>query len=124
MKTWDDWSDLDINTKMCAILNVQSSPIGKAVDEMILALSMSNDAAVRLAIKGFSESQSVNGKDYCNNPADMWPIIVNNKIGVHPDAFKDGNWFAFDIDELIMQENTNPLRSAAIVFLEMNGVKP
>ena len=99
MKTWDDWSDFEIN---------------KAVGFIVKSIK-------RGKVNSYYERWC---PDYCNNPADMWPIIVNNKIGLQPDPFKNGNWFAFDIDELIMHENTNPLRSAAIVFLEMNGVKP
>lgn len=67
---------------------------------------------------------SVSGVFSIDNPADMWPIIVENKIGLSPDPFKAGVWFSYDIDELNIAESTSPLRAAAIVFLEMNGVKP
>lgn len=62
--------------------------------------------------------------DYCNNPADAWPIIVDNGITL---AFQDGNWWAdnlaywvdgveWNIGGII---DKNPLRAAMIVFLMM-----
>lgn len=62
--------------------------------------------------------------DPCNNPADAWPIIVENGITL---AFQDGNWWAdnlaywvdgveWNIGGII---DKNPLRCAMIVFLMM-----
>lgn len=62
--------------------------------------------------------------DPCNNPADAWPIIVENGITL---AFQDGNWWAdnlaywvdgfeWSIGGII---DKNPLRAAMIVFLMM-----
>lgn len=55
-------------------------------------------------------------KDYCNNPADAWPIIVENKINInHWEKF---GWIAdFCLYEHSHKEN--PLRAAMIVFLMM-----
>lgn len=62
--------------------------------------------------------------DPCNNPADAWPIIVENGITL---AFQDGNWWAdslaywvdgveWNIGGII---DKNPLRAAMVVFLMM-----
>lgn len=55
--------------------------------------------------------------DPCNNPADAWPIIVDNKLSIYPNAERWGvegpeanDPFHFD---------KNPLRAAMIVFLMM-----
>lgn len=71
--------------------------------------------------------------DYCNNPADAWPIIVENKISIVP---LDKDWIAMPLDKAIdgitgdydvcfyAQEgetDKNPLRCAMIVFLMMQG---
>lgn len=53
-------------------------------------------------------------KDYCNNPADAWPIIVNNKICIMPLAW--GGWRAMWEHG---QVDCEPLRAAMIVFLMM-----
>ena len=111
MKTWDDWSDSAITSKVCQVCGLDF----EVIDGVVLG-SIKHGGDNVLSVTGVV--------DYCNNPADMWPIIVNNKIGLQPDPVKNGNWFAFDNDELIMHENTNQLRAAAIVFLEMNGVRP
>lgn len=70
--------------------------------------------------------------DPCNNPADAWPIIIENKIAIIPDS-ADGEWVAFN--EFTLYEGdwmfasdperhvngSNPLRVAMIVFLMMKG---
>ena len=68
---------------------------------------------------------------YCNNPADAWPIILENKISViynkydelytacsnycHSWGCEFGDMVEFDNDT----GNENPLRAAMIVFLMM-----
>lgn len=57
--------------------------------------------------------------DYCNNPADAWPIIVGNAIGVMP--FKKGEAEAWSLSAGLLSNTTvkdkNPLRAAMIVYL-------
>lgn len=64
--------------------------------------------------------------DYCNNPADAWPIIVSNQISLmYEEAtgkwcagkpyWVDGCEWQLDIDVM----EANPLRAAMIVFLMM-----
>ncbi|EPY2901203.1 phage protein NinX family protein [Cronobacter sakazakii] len=64
--------------------------------------------------------------DYCNNPADAWPIIVDNEISLmYEEAigkwcagkpyWVDGCEWQLDIDVM----EVNPLRAAMIVFLMM-----
>ncbi len=63
-------------------------------------------------------------KDYCNDPADMWPIIFEYGIEISP--LYRGEWCASYISEYTYNEDPiyglqfsgeNPLRAAAIVFL-------
>lgn len=65
--------------------------------------------------------------NYCNNPADAWPIIVENEISIVDPVScgLDEKWIASkfypkfnkkDID----WDDKNPLRAAMIVFLRMN----
>ncbi|ELY5775167.1 phage protein NinX family protein [Cronobacter sakazakii] len=68
--------------------------------------------------------------DYCNNPADAWPIILEHGISFAFDKNED-EWvawgdFAFDLAGWDMKEqpaeykhHVNPLRAAMIVFLMM-----
>ncbi|EJC1153962.1 DUF2591 domain-containing protein [Cronobacter malonaticus] len=56
--------------------------------------------------------------DYCNNPADAWPIILSNRIGVVPGTASD-KWAAHYCNWDIAIADTNPLRAAMIVFLMM-----
>lgn len=56
--------------------------------------------------------------DYCNNPADAWPIILDNSISViQHEEYQGQPWFA--CKGRINATNINPLRAAMIVFLMM-----
>lgn len=68
--------------------------------------------------------------DYCNNPADAWAIISDNRIAIIPDS-AEGEWVAFNeftlyegdwmfaSDPTHHSNGKNPLRAAMIVFLMM-----
>lgn len=64
--------------------------------------------------------------DYCNNPADAWPIIESNRIGTIP-APEPGEWKAAhrnvgdDGSPYYFNKDKKPLRAAMIVFLMMKG---
>lgn len=64
--------------------------------------------------------------DYCNNPSDAWPIIVENKIstfytgeGVYGWAASSDVFEFYSKGKQIHQFDKNPLRAAMIVFLKM-----
>ena len=62
--------------------------------------------------------------DYCNNPADAWPIITENRIGIIP-APDAGKWKSAhrevgkDDTPYHFTQSDNALRAAMIVFLMM-----
>lgn len=75
--------------------------------------------------------------DYCNNPSDAWPIIVENKISIHHDIARysasslvydkkfENGFKVFNYNGEIGDISSRAaLRAAMIVYLEMNGVKP
>lgn len=89
--------------------------------------SYSNGYGMRQAIvKGVNcyGSQMVGGFEPCNNPADAWPIILKNRIGIIP-APGDGQWksahrgIGDDGTPHHFSLHDNPLRAAMIVFLRM-----
>ncbi len=64
--------------------------------------------------------------DYCNNPKDAWPIILEYKIGINTSGIKGDEgrlWWAeltFDgYGDNHYAEDKNPLRAAMIVYLMM-----
>ena len=77
-------------------------------------------------------------RDYCNNPSDAWPIIIENKIRISPimlmsddngEYMCTGEWEAgtlwdgcgaFYNSKYHECKGENPLRAAMIVFLMMN----
>jgi hypothetical protein len=69
-------------------------------------------------------------KNYCNNPADAWPIITANRISISFDGdFYDGkpsglvrahvNIASRDYMAVISDALENPLRAAMISYLQM-----
>lgn len=59
--------------------------------------------------------------DYCNNPADAWPIIEANNIAVIPyrHTLPQAWPTAFGVTSRFTTEDEKPLRAAMIVFLMM-----
>ncbi|HBH6867699.1 TPA: DUF2591 family protein [Serratia marcescens] len=80
-------------------------------------------------IQGFANKiAALNGmRDYCNNPADAWPIIVENFIAILPPKDKrdiNAAWVAYDDENSESGKmDPNPLRAAMIVFLMMKDAE-
>lgn len=93
------------------------------INEMVLH-HLENGNAMRLQQMSVASGET----DYCNNPADAWPIIVDSKITVHAPMRNDKpqEWLAFDVhnSDANFKEDKNPLRAAMIVFLMMQEQKP
>lgn len=109
MKTWDDWSDFEINKAVVCALGLKILSIWTVNPNVFITLG-SSEASKKV--------------DYCNNPADMWPIIYNSGMSIQaPDEYFD-EWHTSKLGVNISYCHKNPLRAAAIVFLMMNGVNP
>ncbi|UCQ43018.1 phage protein NinX family protein [Edwardsiella piscicida] len=67
------------------------------------------------------DDDTVRTFDPCNNPADMWPLIVENGIVVAPyrSATPEAWSTAFGLAAKFHAESQNPLRAGAIVYLMM-----
>lgn len=98
---YSKWTDFAIN-----------AAVGAATGE-----AKNSEPLLKLVIR------NSNGRRYdpCNNPADAWPIIVGNAIGVMP--FKKGESEAWSLSAGLLGNTTvkdkNPLRAAMIVYLMM-----
>lgn len=56
--------------------------------------------------------------NYCNNPADAWPIILKHKINIdHRASIKAGAMAKLSGNNEIYAVNDNPLRAAMEVYL-------
>lgn len=62
--------------------------------------------------------RKIGGFDPCNDPADAWPIITSNRIGIVPGTATD-KWAAHHGNWDIAIADVNPLRAAMIIFLMM-----
>lgn len=64
--------------------------------------------------------------DYCNNPADAWPIIVANKIWIR-ELYGIWDCKGFPVAPhpyaQVQFSDANPLRAAMIVFLMIQEAK-
>jgi hypothetical protein len=74
--------------------------------------------------------------DYCNNPADAWPIITQNLISIDPDyefidiseeqVFPSGLWISEYTNGrglFLRHADESPLRAAMIIFLKMKDAE-
>ena len=113
MKDYSAMSDKEINQRITAVVNGCEN----------WCLSDDESCFYDCGVDG-NQFYEVKIKDYCNNPSDMWPLIVDNKMDIcHIDSH--GVWKAFAIkdSEIVSHEDKNPLRAAAIVFLMLNEDK-
>ncbi len=69
-------------------------------------------------------SQRPDPVDYCNNPADSWPIIAGNGINFifQKDALSNVVGSVCRLSSF-WGESSNPLRAAMIVFLKMKDAE-
>lgn len=114
MKNYEEMSDFEINKRVFKAI-VGAKPLGYPHNA-----------------DGRSVGNEVNGNyrwfDYCNNPQDAEPIIIENRIGTIP-APDDGLWKAAHIKvgnddtPYHFTQDKNKLRAAMIVFLKMNEDK-
>ncbi|MER5006794.1 phage protein NinX family protein [Atlantibacter hermannii] len=121
MTDYSKLSDFEIN---CEVLAVFSPDIKH------MSLSGDNSCFYDCGPTGDGWNQ-IDIPDFCNNPADAWPIISANRISVEYDAEHQcdvpAEWVtAYGIDDLKVhivahQPCDKALRSAMIVFLMMQG---
>ncbi|MER7437302.1 phage protein NinX family protein [Pseudonocardia alni] len=112
--------------------------INKAVAEQLYkdkpSLIVQRDVPSRPAVTVFcdigdGEIVSILCADYCNNPADAWPIITENNISLIFDnpssVMATSNCVGWHSDEEppIHSSSNNPLRAAMIVFLMMKDAE-
>ncbi|AUR95680.1 NinX [Vibrio phage 1.210.O._10N.222.52.C2] len=115
---YEAMSDFEINKAVYEALELSPS------DSDLLFERIFNEfksiPELKLAFHGASDSYYT--KDYCNNWADMGPIIVENDIGIEPNHIASRKiWVAFNGQ--IAADSGNPLRAAAIVYLKMQECK-
>ncbi|AUR83810.1 NinX [Vibrio phage 1.042.O._10N.286.45.B8] len=112
---YEEMSDLQINSAVLCVIDERVSMMeyNEETDEFFYC-----DAAGEGG--GFFKAP-----DYCNNPSDAWPIILENKIGVMY------NWNRVDLWSAISPKSgydcdcndKNPLRAAMICFLKMKDAE-
>jgi hypothetical protein len=82
---------------------------------------------VHSEVMEISGLDSFKAKDYCNNPVDAWPIIVNNSISLECIVVNrhEKTWRAQFKTAYVKHRvnHKNPLRAAMIVFLMMQESK-
>ena len=120
MNDYSEMSDFEIN-KAVAVLENKDWVLLPCVDDALFVNVETED----------KDCYEYDTHQYnpCNNPADAWPIIIENRIGLVP-VFTCNNrcfsleptekWRAEKTDWSIEIEDRNPLRAAMILFLMMN----
>lgn len=104
---YSELHDQQINMMVCKALGLEMSSYAR-----IMTL---DDATILLA-----DNETL--VDYCNNPTDAWPIIVENRISIRNRYGND--WMAEnEWGKSHHHFDQNPLRAAMIVFLMMQDTK-
>lgn len=98
--------DAQINMMVCKALGHELSSYARII--------MQDDATILL-----SDNKTL--VDYCNNPADAWPIITEHKISIYAAILGDsrGEWGAEASFTEHYHFHNKPLRAAMVVFLMM-----
>lgn len=110
---------------------VSDFEINLRVARIILSGNTISEIERTLTSSVFYENfQGIKTFDPCNNPADAWPVIVENNITIindkncFPRATNDSFLFINDqFDDCIHWCDRNPLKAAMIVFLMMQESK-
>ena len=109
MRTWNDWSDLEVNRKVAEVL-------GKKVVQH----SMMFEGKLWV-IEGDNGIERL--PDYCNSWEEIGKIIVENGLSLEPYNYPYKAWLASTAFSIDVFSDKSPLRAVAIVFLMMNGVE-
>ncbi|MEI2684584.1 phage protein NinX family protein [Erwinia aphidicola] len=75
--------------------------------------AITNGKAIRLQQASVASGET----DYCNNAADAWPIILQNRLYIDPIYLKD--WCVTSECDSYREIHENPLRAAMICYLMM-----
>lgn len=99
-------SDAQINMMVCKKLGLGLSSYARIITQ--------DDATILL-----DDNKTL--VDYCNNWSDAGPIIVEHRINIEWHEWKNGIFrpYALNNETMKSRYDTNPLRAAMIVFLEM-----
>lgn len=127
INTYEEWTDFEINKAVAIALGYEV--LGD--DEYNKVFKENYPDSIWHVKTGHNHEEH---QDWCNNPSDMWPIILEHKISIEHESLNSesfsGGWCAMgdymDSDFSLVDvwsENENPLRAAAIVYLKMKENK-
>lgn len=115
---YEQLSDFEINKLVALKVSFHPSQWVEYEDDMVLLCSKALNDSPHCV-----DSEVI---DYCNNCADMWPLIFNNLIEIAPLANSE-NWKAVacsyskrGVPTSYTVRHYNPLRASAIVYLLIN----
>ena len=118
MTDYSKLSDFEINKRVCDVFWPDFSKSSECKNKTFQ--QNSSVVYVENSYGGFS-------RDYCNNPADAWPIIVDNGISLECIVVNrhEKTWRAQFKPAYVKHHmnDKNPLRAAMIVFLMMQEKK-
>lgn len=115
MNKYRDKSDFEINV-LVAKLELMKITLFHVYDAKY---SDKKESMIYLVGSKWCEAELL---DYCNNPADAMPIIIENKIPMKPHNYKLGAWECGGVG-MYSSIHKNPYRAAMEVFLMMKDAE-
>lgn len=114
MTDYSKMSDFEINKAVVIALGAKQVDFYENGDRCAIYYELGGEA---LTVR---RGQALLNEQFnpCNNPADAWPIITSNRIGIVPGTAND-KWAAHHGNWDIAIADVKPLRAAMIVFLMM-----
>lgn len=120
MKDYASMSDFEINSAVHNALLDKPYELTFHGGGKITWKDKDSGRVIETGIVGYTK----NGlHDYCNNPADAWPIITSSMISIRPVGNDGQLWEASGMDGMKADYDKNPLRAAMVVFLMMKEAK-
>ncbi|BDA93800.1 hypothetical protein E5AUHO_13890 [Citrobacter freundii] len=109
-------SDFEINAAVFEVLHGGAPDYKEGDGGAMVLISYEGDVVGGDAVEVEVERGVFNP---CSNPADAWPIIESNRIGVMPSEMKTKELWMCTTGKGSYSYHENPLRAAMIVFLKM-----
>ncbi len=113
MNKYRDKSDFEINCQVLATFEPD-------IEHMCLSHDKKSFYHCGFDGNGFYETTI---PDYCNNPADAFPLIIDVKLSIHPDFYNDCESWVVRTAHIPLVKDKSLTRAICIAYLMMKDAE-